>query len=348
MYELANQTDWPAGIYPGWSNAGIQQIILVFKVGYSFDQQGKTEPLTDIPAIVEEDQYHAEPGQSSLSAASEIVSYKQGSELFLTGTVHPPNSTCLMHDISLGIRLADAQFWEKKLRLFGKRTFQKSLLGSVISQPQPIDSVPLTYEYAYGGCDPNNADKVYAKNPVGRGFSDKGWRLKKLKLPQIEQGPKFMTSATSRLTPAGFGPIPSHWSPRVEQYESLNVADLSQGGCPYPDNCPEDLHNAAPQDQRFTKKFTGKESIRLKGLIAKSPADGTLINLPAPQPQVIVQKDGKATVTKAKCDTIAIDIDQQQVILTYRLALDDDPTDQTLSWIFLIDQDQENDETEAV
>lgn len=344
MYELDNQTNWPANLYPGWGNDGSTQMILVFKLGYSFDQLGKTTPLAQTPAIVEEDQYTAEPGQSSLKAASEIMSYKKGSELILTGTVHPPSANTLIHDISLGLRMADADFWEKKLRLFGPRQYQKSLLGAVVGKPQAIDTIPLTYEYAYGGSDPNNESKIYEKNPVGRGYSEKGWRLKKIQLPQIEQGPKFISTATTRVEPAGFGPIPAYWPPRLDQHLQLNLADLPQGGCPYPENCPMDLHNTAPSDQRFTQHFTGKESIRLKGLIPKSPADGTLINLPGPRPQVILMKQDKPTIVNPVCDTMLIDIDRQQLILTYRLALPDDPADQTTTWLALLDLDQQDDD----
>ncbi|MEN8141285.1 MAG: DUF2169 domain-containing protein [Thermodesulfobacteriota bacterium] len=341
MYQVDNKTDWPAGLYPGWSRDSKPQMTFVFKIGYSFDDHGKITPLADIAPVVEEDLYTAEPGKSSLVAGTETVPFKQGGEVLLTGTVKPAGNGVRAQDINLGLRLADDSFWEKQLRLFGRRSWHNSLLGAVPSKPAPLEEIPLIYELAYGGADPNNAEKIYAKNPVGLGYSDKGWRLKQVALPQIEQGPKFITKPTSRVNPAGFGPLPLTWPPRLDLQEELDLAQLPPGGSPYPAHCPADLHNCAPPDQRFNQPFAGTETIRLKGFLPASSREGVLINLPGPRPQVTLQKSDQTSQETATCDTMQIDIDQQQVLLTYRLALPEDPLDQTTSWILLNDLDAE-------
>ena len=348
MFELDNRSDWAAGLYPGWSRDGKRQMTAVFKVAYSYDTQGKVTTLTPAPAIEEADRYHGEPGQSSLAAACETVPFKDGGELLLSGTAQPPKGGATVMEISVGLRHAADQFWEKTLRLFGPRSWDKGLLGISAGKPSPLEPLPLQYEFAYGGVDPNHQEQLYDANPVGSGFSQKGWRVKGMALPQIEIGPKFITGPTQRVSPAGYGPLAPFWEPRISAAQQLDEDAIAWGGCPFGSKAPPGLHNAAPLDQRFETTFVGGETIRLKGLIAEAPhPDGTLLQIPKPRPELKLVSGERVEPLQATCDTLTVDTDTRTICMVWRAGLPWNMQDQHTDWLILKDLELEEQRLEA-
>ncbi len=348
MFELDNRSDWAAGLYPGWSRDGKRQITAVLKIAYSYDLQGRVMPLTPPPELEEADRYHGEPGRSSLAAACETVPFKDGGELLLGGTAHPSKPGSTVMEVSVGLRRVNDRFWEKTLRLFGPRRWDKSLLGISASKPAPLEPLPLRYEHAYGGVDPNHENQCYGANPVGSGFSQKGWRVKGMALPQIEIGPKFISGPSQRVAPAGFGPIAPYWEPRLNASKELDGDAVSWGGCPFGNRAPAGLYNAAPLDQRFDAPFEGGETIRLKGLISEAPhPDGTLVHLPCPRPDLKLVSGNRVENLQAVCDTLTIDIDARTICMLWRTGLPWNMQDQHSEWVVLRDLDLEEERLHA-
>ena len=342
MFELDNRSDWSAGLYPGWSRDGERQITVVFKNAYSYDPHGRVTALTPVPALEETERYHGEPGQSSLAAACETVPFKDGGEFLLCGTAYPAKAGATMMEISVGLRRADDSFWEKSLRLFGPRQWNKGLLGISASKPAPLESVPLRYEYAYGGVEPNHAEQLCAANPVGCGFSQKGWRVKGMALPQIEIGPKYITAPTQRVSPGGYAPLAPFWEPRLEASRQLDEEAIAWGGCPFGAKAPAGLYNSAPLDQRFDSPFEGGETLRLKGLIPEAPhSDGTLLQIPAPRPDLKLVAGTRVETLQPSCDTLTVDTDARTICLVWRCGIPWNIQEQHRDWLVLRDLDLE-------
>jgi hypothetical protein len=320
MLQLDNRTDWSATLYPGWGRDGKRRQILVFKVGYSFDGQGKLTPLPN-PHIEEADRYRGEPRNSSLVAAGEIVAFKKGGELLLYGSAQPGDAGYSVLQVKVSLRQRNDAFWSKELRVFGPRTWQRKLLAVIPGPAQVIEQpVPLVYENSYGGTDPANPEETFSGNPAGVGFSVRGFRTKGLDLPQIECGPSFIASPASRVTPAGFGPLAPHWQPRSKDVVEIDEQAIAAGGCPWKNPPPESLFNAAPLDQRFDQPFEGELSVKLKGLIAETTQD-VLINLPESKSLISFQGQGTIEVPAPQCDTLIIDADHRLICLVWRSAL---------------------------
>jgi hypothetical protein len=180
--------------------------------------------------------------------------------------------------------------------------------------------VELVYENAYGGTDPRNPEEYFPANPAGVGFSLRGFRTKGLSLPQIECGPHFLASPAGRVPPAGFGPLAPHWVPRCQ--ETTDNAQQTGGfnDCPWQEELPENLFNAAPLDQRFDRPFEGMLSLQLKGLVADTRQD-ILINLPENKPRIQIELNGKTSELQALCDTLVVRADAMQIHLICRCAL---------------------------
>lgn len=320
MYQLENRTGWAAGLYPGWGRNRKLQQTLVFKVGYEFDPSGELSPLPQ-PPIEEVDCYSGDPETSSLTAAGEIMPFKKGGEILLFGSAHSKHPNLTGFPVQVSLRQRNNQFWEKELRIFGPRVWQRKFLAAVPSLPQVIKApVPLVYENAFGGADPANPEKIFAANPSGVGFSFRGLRTKGLTLPQIEGASKVIEGPASRVTPAGFGPLPPHWNPRSKETVEIDEEAIAAGCCPWAKEPPESMYNTAPSDQRFDQPFEGEMTLSLKSLVADAPRD-VLINLPEIRPMVSFEGRHRKKVPLPRCDTLVIDTDNRHIHLIWRSAL---------------------------
>lgn len=189
MLKLINNTQFSAGLYSGRDKNGQHQLTCVIKAGFSFDQAGNLSLINPAPEIEEVDRYLGDPNKSSLVAANEIMPYKEKSEILVYGIAHPPTVKSIITEVGIRIHWSDDLTWEKQLRVFGKRVWQKTLFGRISGKPELLLEVPIRYEYAYKS----------SFNPAG------------ISLPQIEQGPRFINKPADKVKVAGFGPIPPAW-----------------------------------------------------------------------------------------------------------------------------------------
>lgn len=105
---------------------------------------------------------------------------------------------------------------KKLLRVFGTRLWYKGLTGLSLTPPEPFQSVPLRWEYAFGGFDDTNPEKPLEepRNPVGRGVRRDRSSLVDKPAPCIEDPTDLITSDKSWPAPAGVGALGRHWMPR--------------------------------------------------------------------------------------------------------------------------------------
>ncbi len=335
MIQLDNQTSWSAGLYPGWNRQGQRQQTLVVKIGFAFDNRGQLTPHA-LP-IVASDEYRSEPETSSLTAATETVPFKRGAEFYLYGSAQPGPSTSESVQVAVGLRYNNSCYWSKDIRVFGKRRWERNFFTLLPGSPEPlVEPLELIYEHAYGGHDPHHQHEGYLANPAGCGFSLRGLRSKGLTLPQLEQGPPFIASPASRVRPAGFGPIPSHWAPRSEVPVTIDSDAVAAGTCPFKGEQPQELYNCAPRDQRFEQPFVGPMTLKLTGLVANSPRE-LLLKIPEPTPVVQVDLDLQEQIMKLSCDTLIVDSQRQTLALVFRGAVITCPDPDPNGWITLKD-----------
>ena len=304
MLELANQSAWVAGLYPDWNRDRQQQITAVFKVSYQFDEGGKLTPIEEAPALIETDEHQAEALTSSLKAANEIAPFKEGSEIYIYGTARPEREGLIAMEVGVGILFVDNTQWKKILRIFGKRQWKKTMVNYIHDNaPQPVAEIPLTYEFAFGGGNPDDDEDTYEANPAGIGYNSDQRNLFSEELPRIELGPNFMNSPMQKPVPAGFGPLPVFWEPRASDIGEPVADPITQGGCPYATTAKHCMHNVAPYDQRFKSPFIGREVIHLRALVpGVSHKKSVQIVLPKLNPQLYTIIDNEAESLSPVCD----------------------------------------------
>lgn len=340
MLELANQSNWTAGLYPGWDADQQYQLTAVCKAGFSFDEQGNLIPLPPDYEIHAADQHLADPLASSLVQASEIAPFKQGSEIYLYGTASPERNNLIAMEVGMGMLFTDGREWKKILRVYGPRKWQKTRLNYIMGEPGFVQPIPLQYEYAFGGSNPNDDDDAYATNPIGMGYNSDQRKLLSEALPRIETGPTFMTSPMQKPVPAGFGPLPVFWEPRRSAIGEPVADPFAQGGCPYARTAQKSLHNVAPLDQRFNKPFSGGEVLHLRALLPDVSHKQTVqIVLPTLNPQLFTIINNKAEALSPTCDTVVVNTDEQTLFMIYRAGIPWRMTDRRKGWVVLKDLD---------
>lgn len=323
MLRLDNQSPWQVALYPGWSDHRERQTTLVIKTAYWFDSQGHVSAIHPVPAIEEAERHLGDPETSSLDAACESVPFKQGGEVLCFGTARPPEEGASVMEVKLGLKRVGSDFWHKTLRVHGPRTWRRGLLATAPGEPGPLQPLPLRYESAFGGNDPRNPAHSYAANPAGAGYSRTSLHHPALRVPQIEQGPDWLRSPTQRPAPAGFGALAQGWTPRSELTPAIDEVALSQGCCPFAEDLPPDLYNAAPKDQRFDTPFQGSETLFLRGLVAGADPRGILIKLPGERPGAwLARSKANQSPLSLSCDTLTLDTDEQAIYLLWRCAID--------------------------
>jgi hypothetical protein len=323
--QLDNQSPWQAGLYPGWSMDRRPQTTLVVKTGYWFDTRGQLTPMDQVPPIEEADRHHDDPLTSSLAAGNEAVPFKRGGELLGFGTAQPPGEGARVMEVKLGLRREESLFWHKTLRVCGPRSWKRGLLTAGPGEPERLQPLPLRYESAYGGQDPRREDQRYDANPVGAGFSARSRLYPALQVPQIEIGPAYLRSPTQRLQPAGFGPLASHWSPRLAHSPKIDASAFDLGLCPFAEDLAHDYYNAAPADQQFDTPFQGNETLFLQGLVAGADPRGFLITLPGERPQAWrIASEQERSPLELVCDTLTLHADERTLTLLWRCALPQD------------------------
>lgn len=173
-----------------------------------------------------------------------------------------------------------------------------------LTAPQPVTTLPLRYEYSYGGenkvlvtepsarrvgkkyrlagrmpqaaeigaAGPHDAiaHSVYERNPVGRGFAE-NWYLRAAKpscipAPQVEALDQPITHFNEAYAPQGFGVVGRAWRPRLRLAGTYDQQWLEKRHPNLPADFDFAYWNGAPADQQVEPHLTGDETITLVNL----------------------------------------------------------------------------------
>ena len=275
--------------------------------------------------LVEADQYHDEPGQSSLKEACDLVPMKPGTDVLLSGSAIAPNggTTCEM-EVSLRVGNIDKHVIDKRVRVLGDRVLKPGVVGRRMSDPEPFQKMPLVWERAFGGADQTKEDnpQLHAelRNPVGTGFCLGNGQLKldELRLPNLERPDEPISSWKDRPSPAGLAAICPQWEPR-RSYAGTYDDKWQQQRAPYlPHDFDPRFFQSAPEDQVVPGYLQGNEKVEVTGVTKQ----GVLkFRLPSIRPQVTYRIDGREETPPVNLDTVLIEPDESRLVLCWRTAL---------------------------
>ncbi|WP_347329815.1 DUF2169 family type VI secretion system accessory protein [Marinimicrobium locisalis] len=307
---LDNKTPFAASYHIMPNAQGQDAVFLAAKATFNI---GASWTLADEQVEpVNEDIYWGEPGKSSLRWPSDVHLPKPGTDIAILAHAWAPEKKPVR---SLDVR-AQVAGREQTLRVWGDRVWREGAVGA----PEPFESVPIRYEFAYGG-RAANADGVQVSspaNPVGRGFhpAPSAKALEGQPLPNIEYPDQLISRPEDKPRPAGFGFIPPYWEPRFGDWGTYDE-HWQQNRAPYvPLDYQPRAQQAAHPDWVWDGYLQGGEPVYLEHMHPGGP-----LSFELPQ----VKLGGQAAFSGRPrqdlafvLDTLVIDVDGMTLSLTWQ------------------------------
>ena len=273
MWALKNNTAYAAQRNWTRDKEGLHLWLVSVRASFAIAPAGQLR-LADLqqpPLLAPE--YHAQPGTSSLREDSDLLAPKPGTDVLIHGYAHAPlGKTAAVVPVQL--RLGPL---EKRLLVYGERTYRAGILGPTACSPAPFQRCPILYELAYGGCDLSDPDpsKHYMdqRNPVGRGLARRPADLIGKPAPAVE----YPGGEPARMGPAGFGPIDAAWMPRRRLAGTYDERWARTKKPLLPDDYQPAYAHSAPVDQQTAQPLLGGERVELQNL---TPSGQLVFELP--------------------------------------------------------------------
>ncbi len=310
MWRLANTTPYAAGRIWGRDKEGVHEWIVVVKGTFRIDDGGAVELAKEQPEPLFLPEYHGEPGASSLRYDGDLVGPKLTTDVVVNGTAYAPNGRRTTEFIA-SLRVGDVH---KRIKVVGNRTWRDGIMANGPSSFEPVTSVPIVYERAYGGCDLSDPDpsnhRFDARNPVGCGLVKRAGEH----MPNFE----YPDGSVDGTGPAGFGAIDSYWSPRLELQGTYDDAWQKQRFPLLPVDWDPSSVLCSPADQRPRKHLRGGEVVELENL---TPNGRLAFVIPKKYFRFTTFIDGRAEERQSQLVTVIVEPDQKRVALVWQSVL---------------------------
>lgn len=245
MWQVVNHTPYAAE--RGWirDKHGAHCWIVAVKASFRVDPEGKLSLADEQPAPLLAPEFYGADGASSLRYDADLVPLKPVTDIWVNGHAYAPHDRPVA-ELPVSLRIASSV---KTLLVRGDNSLSSGIVRTTHTSPRPFLRMPITYERAYGGTDTSapNADqhRIYARNPVGVGFSSARVRTG-------SPGPNVVYPGQdiAGMGPAGFGAIASHWSPRAELAGTFDARWMQERRPLQPSDYDDRFVLCSPLDQR--------------------------------------------------------------------------------------------------
>ncbi|MEO2036898.1 MAG: DUF2169 domain-containing protein [Planctomycetaceae bacterium] len=320
--ELLNATKMVAGYTMGMKPDGRELLVVVVKGTFSIpaDPDRKPRLLDEQLPLVMADEFTGEPGFSAPTCEADFAPHKPNCEVLLNGSACAPDGRPVER-VPVALSVGSLH---KSFDVVGDRTWSTGLLGVAVEGPEPFETMPISYDTAFGGIDDTHSDAqkhaVYAANPVGAGFHQRpnDESIIDRPLPNTEQTDTPVTNPRGKYQPMSFGPLARSWPPRLG-YAGTYDEQWQEEQFPFlPADFDERYYQSAPEDQQLDA-LNGNDLVELTNL---TPDGHRKFRLPDIRvPIEFVRRDFDSVEEDARLDTLLIDTDKQQFSLLWRAVL---------------------------
>lgn len=313
-----------AGFSVGIDPSGREHAIVVVKRTLAFpseDGGACTWSAGEAPLVMA-DVFTGEPGFSAVVREADFALRKPLCDVILTGFAHTPGERP-MQRLRVGMAIGPVA---KAIDVIGDRHWEPVMMGAEPSEPAPFTTMPISYDYAFGGIDDTDPEvelpPAYLPNPVGRGWHKFRNRdlLEGKPLPNCEAPGEETEVPWEEYTPTSFGPIGRGWPGRLElagTYDEEWVADVF----PFlPDDFDDRYYQCAPEDQRMPHPVGG-EQIKLQHLTPDAPPLVTMTLPDLSLPVVFAHRSRGDVEVPAITDTVEIEPELRRISIVSRAAI---------------------------
>jgi hypothetical protein len=275
---------------------------------------GRLSLADEQPPPVLEPAYRGEAGKSSLRLDSDLLAWKLGTDVVVDAHAYAPGGKPA-RAVEVSLR---ADTLEKTLVVFGPRSYRRGPTGLTTTAPEPFSKHPIIYEWAFGGSDMTPADPARrvmdARNPVGKGVAADERALFDQDAHRVEYPGKDPAHAG----PAGFGPLASFWSPRLERAGTYD-AEWERSRRPLlPVDYDDRFGLSSPDDQRPPRPLRGGERIQVTNMAAEGVVT---FDLPKIYLAFSTHVAGRVEEHRATLTTVFLALEERQVSLVWQSAL---------------------------
>jgi len=269
---------------------------------------------SDQEQFVLSDQYYGNATKTCIRTSSDLSPFKPATDVIVTANACSEGGVPREHwnvSVSIGKK-------QKAFTVTGPRVWKKKLGLMVATRIEPVSSVPIRYENAFGGSYQKGDDNVvsFEPNPVGTGFVPAQYAGGEVPVPQFLPLNKTELAYGEQTEVTGLGPIAPHWAPRNQ---SVGTCDLAWRKSRFPD-LPQDFdfsfYNSASSGLALKGYADGTEKVQLLNL---SEEGALVFGLPGIDLASLLRyQSGEMVPGPMPLDTIHIDCLKRKVYLTWR------------------------------
>jgi hypothetical protein len=318
--ELINSTRMVAGYTLATDPSGRELLVVAVKGTFRIpiEQGARLELHEEQLPLVMSDVFFGAPGLSAPKYEIDFAPRKQRCDVLLNGQAHAPGGKPTDR-VTVGLKIGS---WSKSFAVVGDRVWVASE-GPRSTAPAPFVTMPISYDYAFGGVDQRHEDPgqhdAFMPNPSGRGYHKHlvdEW-LEGSPLPNTEELAVEVQQPDGAYRPMSFGVLGRHWEPRYRYAGTYDQNWLDNVAPFLPSDFEERYFQAAPLDQQLPLPV-GEQKISLLNLTADGRRDFTLPHFEAPI--YVFPKKGEREELTALADTIIVEPDLERVTMTWRIA----------------------------
>jgi len=314
--ELLNLSPYSVQPLLAVDNGGMETLLVVVKATYALGD-GEARLADKQEAIRMGDEFHGEPGKTSVRFGGETSLHKPATDVILVGSAFSPGRKERVVDVGL-----QAGKIRKTVRVFGDRRWEGKPGSERIGDPLPFERMPLVFERAFGGIDDSDAASPESdpRNPVGTGFRAKNSRrsVAGTPLPNLENPMQPIRTPSDRPEPAGTGFIAPHWEPRRTRAGTYDVKWQDERAPFLPNDYDPLFQQVAPADQIYSGYMEGGEPVVVENA---SPGGRLAFRLPSPRFDVGVRMGEDRQLLPVRLDTVVIDGDAEILRMVWRGSL---------------------------
>lgn len=372
--ELQNETQFPALDFDAIDNHGDTFHTVVARATFEVSEDGMLRLGAEQRPLVMADELYGDLGTSSVKEESDLAPFKPKCDVVVIGTAALPGGQFAKRfEAGITIHRNGTTIVNKRIVVTGPRYWKKRFLplcGWRLTEPEPIESLPIRYEYSYGGecqigqddtaarripkkyrltldqrsAHPNGAEKApvahtcFGDNAVGRGYAEKWYlkakRLRRIPAPQIESINDPIRKFGKPYAPQGFGVVSKSAFSRRILAGTIDKAFIDSGKS-LPGNFDFAFWNGAPADMHIPW-LEGNEQITLTNIRG-------ILQVVLPETKVcaeVAYEDGRMAALDFNVDTLIINADQKTISMIYRLKLSPAQEIQTLKIQWLSTQER--------
>ncbi len=323
MAELRNFTPFPNLQFANWDTQGREFGVFMVKVAWDIAPDGSCALSEEQEPFHFADQFVGEPNESPPVYASDLVPYKPQTDIILNATAFAPGgAAAAFWDVAVKVfaGAGDAPLVDKRLTVTGPRRWEPGWTGWKLTKPEPVQSVDLRYDKAFGGMIQTGEDsdgapilKASEHNPVGCGWLDKELSPTDAPLaaPQIMDPSEAVPAPHTVLKSVGLGPVQAAWLPRRPKGGTYDAHWEDNVWPGYPADYDFAFHNAASDGMVFDLPLGDGVTVRLTHMHPTIP-DWT-ISVPYPDLVAYLGMGQRTVPTLMMLDTVHLDIAENQL-----------------------------------